>query len=326
MTGTAQVTPAVSRYFDRLLLTRATPKLLHVAYGQVRDLPANNTNVINFRRYGNLSVATTPLDNSEGNTPSGTNFSITDVPCTVHQYGDFVIITDFLVLTTLDPLWVEASEILGDQAGLTLDTLCRDIVWATTTIQYADASSPKVNAAITDITTSDVLTTGDLDIAIATLKTANAEPLTSIVSPDAGYLTTPVNASYVGIIHTVSEAVVSALTGFLPVEQYVRQAGEMLPGEIGKYKQIRFVSSNNGKRYLLAGNGTCNVDGILLLAKNAFGVTRIGGAGLTNIRKEFGSSGTADALNQRASVGWKSTFGSIILNQDFLLKLLYHIV
>lgn len=324
---TSSITHAVNRYYDRVLLERALPNLVHTSFGQVRDIPAGNTNVINFRRYSSLSAATTALSAGagEGVTPTGSNLSITDVPCTVLQYGDFTTVTDFLSLTTLDPIFTEAAQVLGEQAGLTLDTLARDVIWATTSVQYCDVSSPKVNAAIGDITTSDVLAADELNIAIATMLTANAKPITMMVNPDTGYLTTPVGEAFVAIIHPNSINTLYGISGFLPVEQYARSSGTVMPGEVGKYRQLRFIASTNAKVYTGLGSGGINVQGMLILGKNAYGVTRIGGAALKNIRKAFGSGGTSDPLDQRATSGWKATFGSVILNQEFLLKVLYYV-
>jgi len=82
-TTTSEVTPAVNYFYDRRLLMKATPLLLHTKWAQVRDLPRNNTAAIKFRRYTLLSAATTAL--SEGVTPSGSQLAITDVTATVAQ-------------------------------------------------------------------------------------------------------------------------------------------------------------------------------------------------------------------------------------------------
>lgn len=52
-------------------------------------------------------------------------------------------------------------------------------------------------------------------------------------------------------------------------------------------------------------NGSA-VFGTLFLGANAFGTTSVEGGGMETIVKPLGSSGTADPLNQRATVGWKA--------------------
>lgn len=59
----------------------------------------------------------------------------------------------------------------------------------------------------------------------------------------------------------------------------------------------------------------------IILGDNAYGVTEISGGGLEHIVKQLGSSGVADALNQRASVGWKATLTALILVQQYMIRL-----
>jgi len=84
-TTTTQVSAAVSTMYDRLLLMRAKPHLVHTLFGQRRNLLKKNGNTIRFRRYTNLSAATTPI--GEGQTPSGSQLAKTDLNAVVSQYG-----------------------------------------------------------------------------------------------------------------------------------------------------------------------------------------------------------------------------------------------
>ena len=43
------------------------------------------------------------------------------------------------------------------------------------------------------------------------------------------------------------------------------------------------------------------------MGAEAYGTTELTGGGLEHIVKPLGSAGTADPLNQRATVGWKAT-------------------
>ncbi|MDO5112173.1 MAG: N4-gp56 family major capsid protein [Clostridia bacterium] len=59
----------------------------------------------------------------------------------------------------------------------------------------------------------------------------------------------------------------------------------------------------------------------LLLGANAYGRTEIEGGGLTSIIKQRGSSGTADPLDQRSTVGWKATKGTERLVEEYMLRI-----
>src|SRR4030067_3328027 len=105
------ISPRTQAYADKRLLTRAVPNNILGQFGQVRTLPQKNTQVIKFRRYNKLSVATTPL--TEGVTPTGKTLTKTDVTATLKQYGDFVTITDVIQDTHEDPILRESTDILG---------------------------------------------------------------------------------------------------------------------------------------------------------------------------------------------------------------------
>lgn len=59
----------------------------------------------------------------------------------------------------------------------------------------------------------------------------------------------------------------------------------------------------------------------LLLGANAYGKTELEGGGLTTIIKQRGSSGTADPLDQRSTVGWKATKGTERLVEEYMLRI-----
>ena len=59
----------------------------------------------------------------------------------------------------------------------------------------------------------------------------------------------------------------------------------------------------------------------LILGENAYGVTEIEGGGLVHIVKQLGSGGTEDALNQRATVGWKATKAAERLVEAFMRRI-----
>ena len=59
----------------------------------------------------------------------------------------------------------------------------------------------------------------------------------------------------------------------------------------------------------------------LILGSNAYGVTEVTGGGLQHIVKQLGSSGAADPLNQRASVGWKAVKVAERLVEQYMIRI-----
>lgn len=59
----------------------------------------------------------------------------------------------------------------------------------------------------------------------------------------------------------------------------------------------------------------------MIFGANAYGVTEIEGMGLQHIVKQKGSAGTADALDQRSTVGWKATKTAERLVEEYMLRI-----
>lgn len=313
-TTRTQIPAEVNNFYDRTLLMRALPQFLHTKWAQIRDIPRNaGTSTIKFRRYGNLSAATTAL--TEGTTPAGSQLSVTDITATALQYGDYVTLTDVLNYESQDPVLMEAAEILGDQAADTLDQLTRDVLVAGTSVSYGGAATSRVTVAA-----GDVVTTTKIDAMLLTLKLNNAKKVKTQVDASTGYNTTPIRAAFIGICHTNLAAKIKALTGFVGVEKYPSQTSVM-EGEFGYYNEIRFVETTNGKVFTGAGAAGIDVYALVVMGQDAYGTTRISGEALKNIVKPLGSAGSADPLEQRATTGWKATFVAKILNNNFITRL-----
>jgi len=315
-TTRTQIPIEVNNFYDRALLERALPYLVHNRFAQVRDIPKNGgTNVIKFRRYGSLTANTTAL--SEGITPSGTQLSVTDVTATALQYGDYVTLTDKVLMETYDPILTETADILGEQAGDSLDQLCRAVLVAGASLQYASTAT-----TVATVGAAMKLDRAEVKEAVRTLKGNNAKPVTSMVNPSTGYNTTPLNAAFIGIVHPSTTYDLDDATGWIPVEKYPNK-GDVMQDEIGSLAGVRFLESTNA--YTVAGTLVTTVYGTLIFGQNAYAQTRISGESLRNIVKPLGSAGTADPLDQRTTSGWKATYVAAVLNANFIVCI-YHAV
>lgn len=313
-TTRTQVPAEVNNFYDRALLERAIPLFVHTSFAQVRDIPANSgTDTVKFRKYGVLTAQTTPL--TEGVTPSGKQLSVTDVTAQVLYYGDYVTITDKVLIETFDALLTETAQILGEQVGDSLDQLCRDIIVAGTTVQYASTSTQR-----TEVAAAMKLNRAEVKEAVRTLKGNNARPLTSRIDPNTGYNTVPLNRSFIGFVHPDTTFDLDDATGWIPVEKYPNKA-DVMPGEVGSLAGVRFIETTNAKVFSSAGVDSIDVYATLIFGANAYAITRISGKALMNIVKPLGSAGTADPLDQRTTSGWKLTFIAKILQQSWLLRI-----
>ncbi len=309
-TTTVEVPAGVANFYDRSLLKAARPLLVHLKWGQVRDLPRNNSSVIKFRRYALLTAATTAL--SEGVTPSGSQLSVTDVSATVAQYGDYITLTDFLQFTTLDPILTETADLLGQQAGNTLDQITRDVMVAGSTIQYASTAS-----STNTVSASMKLTRDEVRQAVRTLQGNDAKKLTRMVSASTGWNTSPINAAYIGIISHNTLFDLKNESGWIPVEEYANP-GSAMEGEVGALDDVRFVMTTNAST---TSGSLTTVHRTLIVASDYYGISRISGEAMKNIIKPLGSAGTADPLDQRSTSGWKATFVAKRLNENFCVRI-----
>lgn len=312
-TTRTQIPAEVNNYYDKTLLLRAAPRLLHTKFAQVRDIPRKGgTDTIKFRRYSNLSAATSAL--SEGITPTGSQLSITDITAQVSQYGDYVTVTDVVDFSSPDAVLTQAAQILGDQAGDTLDQLCRNIVVAGTSVSYSNGTERA------DIAATHKITAALIKKAVRTLKKNKARTITSMVNASTGISTEPVAPAYIGIVHPNTTYDLKGEATFIPVEKYAR-ISDIMEGEVGKLDEVRFIESTNAA--VFAGEGASGVDvyGTIIFGTDAYGITRISGEAMKNIVKPLGSAGSADPLNQRQTSGWKATFVAKILNNDFITRI-----
>lgn len=318
-TTTTTIPAAVSEFYDKVLLKRALPFLVHDKFGQRRPLPKAGGKLIKFRKYGSLAPAITAL--SEGVTPATVQLSKTDITATIDQYGNVVELTDMLIFTNVDPILTETAEILGENSGESLDELIRNVLIAGTNASYS--------TGLLRTTVVDLITTAQLDKALRIMSNNLAKRHTSIIKAGTGVGTSPIRPAYWAIVHPDVKFTLENLTGYESVETYASQ-GSIAEGEIGAYKNLRFVESTKAKIWTGAGAlsttvkntaGTADVYATLIFGTDAYGITELRGEGLKNIVKSLGSAGTADPLDQRSTSAWKATIVTKILNDAFMLRL-----
>jgi N4-gp56 family major capsid protein len=294
---------------------------VHGRFGQKRPIAKRNGNQIKFRRYSQLAVASTPL--TEGVTPAGSSLSVTDLTATLAQYGDYITLSDMVSMTNQDAVVTEATDVLGDQAGTTIDQARRDVLVAGTNVDYSGAATSRATVAVK-------ISGTDLDQCIRFLKVQNAKYVKDGIMPSENIGTGSVRKAFIAVVHPDVEYDLESITGYRSVSDYGSQEAVM-EDEIGAYKNIRFVSSTNAKIFPGAGaagttvykNNGANFDVYctLIFAANAYGVCPLSGEAMNTYVKSLGSAGTADPLEQRSTVGWKATTTTKILNDSWMIRI-----
>lgn len=292
-------------FYDMTLIDEASANLVHDQFGQKRPIPSGSGKTIEFRKFASLPKALTPI--TEGVTPDGKTLSASNITATVAQYGDFITQSDVLELTALDNTILEATKLLGKQAGLTLDTVTRNIINAGTNVTYADKIG--ADGSETAVTSRDGLDTS----AVLTVKVVQ-----KVVAKLKGQNAPKINGSYVAIIHPYNAYQLMQDKDWKYPHQYV-DTKNIYEGEIGMIAGVRFVESTEAKVFRNTADSHA-IFSTLFIGDGAYGVTEITGGGLQTIVKQKGSAGTADPLDQRSSIGWKAIKTAEMLIQNYLVR------
>lgn len=272
VTTDSGMTVQMKEFYDKVLLTSAEPELVHDQFGQKRNIPANSGNIIKFRRFATLPKALTPL--TEGVTPTGTKISSSEISATVHQYGAYTEFSDILLLETIDNNMVEATKLLGSQAGRTLDTITREVLNGGTNVQYGEGlNASRYSLVGGEASGNDYLTVRGIRSAVRTLAVVNAS------KPSGNY--------YVGIIHPDAKYDLMDDPDWKYPKQYV-EPSDLYNNEIGTVAGVRFVESTEAKVFHAAD--------LSAGARNLTVKTTLGAPGLTVAIDEVLTADDATAL------------------------------
>lgn len=297
---TNDLSPEMKTFYDKVLIRSAEPELVHDQFGQKRPIPGGNGKKIEFRKFTSLpKMDKKPL--TEGVTPDGQSLNVTKLEAEIKQYGGYVTTSDMLNLTAFDQVTAETLKLLGSQAGRTSDTVTRDVLCAGTSVIYAGGAESR-----TALKEANTLKIADIKKAVRLLKRNNA--------PKIG-------DSYVAIIHTDTAYDLMNDPEWIEAQKYTT-SDKIFNGEIGHMYGVRFVESTEAKIWSKADSGaTVPVYGTLVLGADAYGITSINGGGIETITKQLGSGGTADPLNQRATMGWKMNKTAKILDDTRMVRI-----
>ena len=217
-------------YYEKRLIDIASPKLVHDQFGDFYPVPKNGGRTVEFRRYSPLGKANKPL--TEGVTPSGRKLNVTGETAEIAQYGDYVELSDMLLLTAIDNNVVQATKLLGAQAGATLDTIVREVINGGTNVQYADDSVSARHLLVGGKESgNNYLTVSMIKRAARKLKAMNAEKI---------------DGAYVAIIHPDVAYDLMHDPDWVNASEYAGSCN-IFEGEIGKIAGVRFVETSEAK-------------------------------------------------------------------------------
>lgn len=309
--------PEIQQAYDRRLLSRFRTETVFNRFGLQRSIPKGNGVNISFRRMEIIrpvaTASTTTWVSPDSTYTNATGALLTEgtfhtpsvvaswaeVTATVRQYGQAAYISDLDINQALDPQVSEYVENFSEAMKEHLDLVTRDILLAATNIQYANG-----RASASAVISGDFLTLSELRKAKRTLKQKNAKPLEDnkyvvILHPDAMY-------------DLENDSNITNLW-------YNGGAG----GKQGDIFDVTFKDLPMGFRVyestiapISRASGYGDVYNTWVIGKEYYGTVKLDSMPAKIITHMPGTSGVSDPLDQVATVGWKSNFAAVILNQN----------
>lgn len=299
MTQSSGLAPGMQTYYNRTLLEIFEPELVHLQFGDAMPMPLNNGLVMNIRKPVPVPTKVTPLN--EGNPGDSTMLSETEVTMTLEQYGDYARLTDKLDMSHLDINILSRVKNFADAGARSIDAVVREEIAKSTNVLFAGGKTERGQITAADKLTSDLI----LD-AVKILKKNKAQRF-------GGY--------YVGIIGPDTWRELWDDERFQRVAEY-QDKEAVYTGEIGRIGGVRLVESTEAKVFEGAGDSSADVASVAILGQHAYAYTSWRGANPRVIAKPAGSAGTADPLDQLATVGWKMDgFGVKLIQPEFCVRI-----
>ena len=339
LTTTTQLDGATSFVVNQTLLRNARfecPYFEGTMPGQIQK--HGNSFAMKWRRIDNMTPTTTALSElssyafAAGRTP--TTLGDSNPTATLLKYGDFVVLTEETIILNLASTADKVAEVLGIQAGRSLNRLQRNIGEDNATLVRPGGASTDgaVGSAITNDLIASVVNTLERNGAIR----HRAELLTG----SGNYGSSPVQKSFLGICHSDVQWDIRKLSTFIGAERYASTT-QLFNGEFGAANGVRWIStpeaSQDGGGSDPGGNfredispGTCDLYTCLVYGVDAIGSVSLdvnlikstyesgdSVPGIMLITKGFGTAGVSDPFDEYMSMAWKAWHTGAILNGDW---------
>lgn len=251
----------VQTAYDRYARFALRPQLI---YDQCADVQPTNQSMpgssVQFTIMNDLAPVTAPLSETIDVTPVSLSDSVINVA--LQAYGNAVVTTGNLraySFISVDPL---VANILGYNAGISIDGLSRKALDSGTQVMYASGSgATALQSAVTTrvgVTTSNTISSIDIRAARARLTSMNVEKFGNlymgIISPDV-------------VADLMSESMSN--NGGWRSAQIYGNPDAIYNGEVGTYEGVRFLEASRAPIYSGAGVAAAYSAGTLTLSNVA---------------------------------------------------------
>ena len=282
-------------YVVRKTLEYAKPKLVYTQFGAPDLSLLRKGKTASWLRFSKLSIPGSALSES----PSWAPETVTDttVTATLELWGNGVELTELLEKTSFLELPDEFKELIGQNAGETINEKVRDVLFAGTNVEYANGRANR-----------DALIAGDVADLNDILNTV--EDLEAADAPRIG-------GEYVAIGSPYYKTSLMKDTAFREATRYLVKENSLFTGELVNIDGVRHVITSTAASVTNA--GSIVVDRTIILGKNAFGIARLLPEDFKIVHTPPGGHGDEYAVKD--SWAWKAYLKAVILNQAFMKRL-----
>jgi N4-gp56 family major capsid protein len=286
-------------YVVRKTLEYAKPKLIYSQFGAPDLSLARKGKTASWLRFNKMSIPASALAES----PTWVPETITDVTvtATLELWGNGMEMTEFLDNTSFLDLPNEFKDLVGQNAGETINQLVRDVLVAGTSVTYANAKASR--GALTSVDTVDM---DDFLSVAQSLEAADA--------PKIG-------DAYVAIISPYVKTQLMKDTAFREATRYLGKENMLFTGELVNIDGIKFVVTSTAPTVSNSGsnNAVATVEQSVVIGKNAYGIARLLPGDFKVVVTPPGGHG--DEYEVKTSIAWKCYLKTVILNQTFMRRL-----
>jgi len=227
--------------FDRLAYFALRSELL---FDQAADVQPTQQAMpgsgVTFTIFADIAAATSTLNEVTDVTP--TALADSQVTVTLYEYGNAVVTTAKLRGTAFLDVDSAAANIIGYNAGDSMDQVVREVLAGGSNVVYATGGSTTPSSRTT-VAAEDIIAADDVRKVVAQLRGANVATF---------------NGDYMGFIHPdVSYDFRSATdaAAWRTPANYVNPEG-IYNGEIGKFESVRFIETPRAKVFENASDGS----------------------------------------------------------------------
>ena len=227
--------------YDRLAYFALRAEML---FDQAADVQATNqampgSSVI-FTIFADLAAATSTLSETADLTPE--TMSDSQVTVTLAEYGNTVNTTAKLRGTSFLDVDATAANLIGYNAGISIDTVVQDVLSGGNNVSYGGGGSSDPSSRVT-IQAEDILEANDIRKQTAALRGANVATF---------------NGYYMGYIHPDVSYDLRRETGNASwnAPHVAVDTANIYNGEIGTFESVRFIETPRAKVFANASNGT----------------------------------------------------------------------